>query len=488
MRPFTPAVHREDGLAMVTALLVTFVVFMMSVLVIRQAIHNVDASGYDQGRLRSVSAAEAGLNWAYNQLEFTQVYDLWEGTGSTPLTLDVGSGDVEVDVDVTYYEDEDGTEPYDMTSPSAANPPRSIKIVATGLTDAGVQRRMESFAVLNPVYGGLDGAVISNNGLTVTNNFNLSGNDGNDGDIVVESGNFSAPSGIENIRGSIYVPNGTANVGTNAHIYGSVWANGSTTVNHAQALIDGDVKSTTAGTTVTNGTVQGGAYYCTGSAPSATKVLGSRVQTCSLGKPPTFGFPKIVFSETAWVEQGYYIYNVPGTGATQCTNARDYIEGTTSGTYNGGAGVPSDSTGVVVRISGTCTYTNTNNKNVNLGTDLALVTNGSINLANNSTWTGTGGTRDVFFMSPWDGSAALCVSTTQNITISNLNTFTNAEVSVYTVGSASVANNNTFNGQIIGCNASVQGNFTMNYRPVLIPGTDVVGFDQDIAYIREVAA
>jgi hypothetical protein len=345
---------------------------------------------------------------------------------------------------------------------------------------------MESFAVLNAVYGGLNGAVISNNGLTITNNFNLSGNAGNDGDIVVENGNFSAPSGIENIRGSVYVPNGTALVGTNAHIYGSVWSNGTVTVSHAQALIDGDVKSTAGGTTVSGGTVSGSAYYCTGSAPSASRVLGSRVQTCSLGKPPTFGFPKIQFSATAWEDEGYYIYDVPDTG-DECTNARNYIEGTTSGTYDGGAGVPSGYTGVVVRISGTCTYTNTNNKNVTLGTNLALVTNGQVDLANNSTWTGSGSTKDIFFLSPWNGSSAICVSTTQNITISNKNTFTNAEVSVYTVGTASVANNNTFNGQIVGCNTIINNNFTMNYRPVLIPGTDVVGFEQDVAYIREVS-
>ena len=56
MRRFREALIREDGLALMTALLVTFVVFLLSVVVIRQAIHNVDASGYDQRRLRSVSA------------------------------------------------------------------------------------------------------------------------------------------------------------------------------------------------------------------------------------------------------------------------------------------------------------------------------------------------------------------------------------------------------------------------------------------------
>jgi hypothetical protein len=484
MRRLIRALHREEGLAMVTALLVTFVVFMMSILVIRQAIHNVDASGYDQRRLRSVNAAEAGLNWAYNQLEHTEVYDLWEGTGGDPLTLDVGSGAVDVDVVVTYYEDEEGLDPYDMDNPSAATPPRSLKITATGSTPTGVERTMESFAVLNPVYGGLNGAVISNNGLALTNNFNLAGNSGNDGDIVVENGSFTAPSGIENIRGNIYVPKGTATVGTNAHIYGQVWANGAVTVNHPQALIDGDVKSSTAGTTVTTGTVGGSAYYCTGSAPGAN-VQGSKINTCSLGAPPTFGFPMIQYSATAWQENGYAIYDVPDAG-NECTNARDYVQGTTSGTYQGGAGVPAGSTGVVVYISGTCNFSVSNNANITLGSNLAIVTRGSITMQQNSTWTGSGGVRDLFFMSPYNGSARNCP--TQDITIDTRNTFTNAEVSVYTVCRATVANNNTFNGQIVGYDMTIQGNFTMNYRPVLIPGTDVVGFEQDVAYIREVSS
>jgi hypothetical protein len=338
---------------------------------------------------------------------------------------------------------------------------------------------------LNPVYGGLNGAIISNNGLTVTNNFNLSGNSGDDGDIVVESGNFTAPSGIESIRGSIYVPNGTALVGTNAHIYGSVWANGTVTVNHSQALVDGDVKSTAGGTTVTQGTVKGSAYYCTGSAPGST-VQGSKVQTCTLGKPPTFGFPKIQFSAAAWEDEGYYIYNVAGSGSTQCANARDYIQGTATGTFDGGAGVPAGYTGVVVRITAACTF-DVSGGSITVGKNLAVVTSGAINLGNNSTWTGSGGTRDLFFMSPWNGSSAVCVASGQDVTISNRNTFNNLEVSVYSVGRATVANNNTFNGQIIGCNTTIQGNFTMNYRPVLIPGIDVVGFEQNVAYIREVS-
>ena len=32
---------------------------------------------------------------------------------------------------------------------------------------------------------------------------------------------------------------------------------------------------------------------------------------------------------------------------------------------------------------------------------------------------------------------------------------------------------------------SIANNFTMNYVPMIVPGTNVVGFDQSIMYIRE---
>jgi hypothetical protein len=490
MHMLSRRVRREEGLAMVTALLVTFVIFMLSVVVVKQAIHNVDASGYGQRRLVSVSAAEAGLNWAYNQLEFTDVFDLWTGTDGTPLTMDVGSGDVDVDVVVTYYADDDGLVPYDMSTPSVAAPPQSLKITSTGVAAAGVERTMESFALLTPVYGGLDGAVITNSALSLTNNFNLSGNDGNDGDIIVESGNFSAPSGVEVIRGSIYVPNGTALIRTNTHIYGSVWANGSVTVNHPTAQIDGDVKSSASSISMTSGHASGSAYYCT-AITNPNKVDGTKVQTCT-DPPDTFGFPLIQFHQSLWQEQGFYIQDFRST-ATACSAARSWITGTGSGTYNGGTpvtgGIPDASySGVAVITPSSCRFRMAappNTENVTVGSDLAIIAYGGIELENNSAWTGTGATRRLFVMSPYDGTSANC--DTQDVSIGTRNSFINVEVSVYTVCTASVENNNTFPGQIIGANTEIQGNFTMSYRPVLIPGSDVTGFEQDIAYIREVA-
>ncbi len=498
MRRTSMSLDREDGIAMVTAILVSFVVFLLSIAVVRQAIHNVDASGYDQGRLRSVSAAEAGLNWAFNQLEHSDVEALWTGTDGTPLSFDVGSGPVSVEVEVVYYEDEEGTIVYDPATASAVNPPAALKVASVGTTPAGETRRMESFAVLTPIPGGLTGAVISNSNMTITNNFNLSGNNGNDGDIIVETGNFIAPSGIENIRGNIHVPNGYADITTNAHVFGTVWAGGSPAaagfvrVQHPQAQIDGDVKSAYGAVTVhATADVLGSAYYCTGSAPGAA-VQGSKIQTCSLGPPPTQSFPFVEFSASVWGAEGFYVKDF-GSAVSACTDARTWMLGTTAGTYNkgvpsGGTGIPLTPayTGVAIVTPSACQFTSVPAMTkVEMGTDLAIVAHGGVNLANNTIWEGKTTKRDLFFLSPYTPSTRNCP--TQNVTIQNLNTFTNVDVSVYTVCTATVSNNNTFNGQIVGHTTVIQGNFTMNYRPVLIPGTDVIGFEQDVAYIREVA-
>ncbi len=69
------------------------------------------------------------------------------------------------------------------------------------------------------------------------------------------------------------------------------------------------------------------------------------------------------------------------------------------------------------------------NTTVTLKTNLAIVSSGTaatgaIDLGNNSGWVGSGGTRKLFFMSPYNGTAADCPS--QNLTVQNQNTFTGA--------------------------------------------------------------
>ena len=66
MKRVLARLHRgQDGIAMVTALLVTTVVLMLSIAVLGQAMHNVTQAGYDRRRLNSVNAAESGIEFTY---------------------------------------------------------------------------------------------------------------------------------------------------------------------------------------------------------------------------------------------------------------------------------------------------------------------------------------------------------------------------------------------------------------------------------------
>lgn len=478
---------------MIIALLVTFIALVLSGVVVQQAIHNIDGSALDRNRLSAVSAAEAGLDWAYNRIEGTESTALW--TAPYPGSVGSGPSSVTYTVTPTYYSDAAGTTAFSGT-PGPSNYPRSIKISSIGTAPDGSQRRMESFMALNPVAGGVSGAIITNHSLTLTNSFNLSGNDGDDADIIVNTGNFNAPSGLETIRGSIYVPAGTATIGTNVHIYGSVWSRDLLTMSHSQAEVDGDVKSSNSGTTLTRGLVNGRAYYCTGPPPAPARVPAGSVPTCSLGLPPSQAFPQIAFNATTWALQGYYLKDFTSAGATACTQASTWVEGTGSNTYNKGilgttGGVPAtfnpstgaQYTGVVVRTPSTCTYTAVSN-NIHHGSNLAIVASGGIDLGNNSQWTGDGGTKKLFFMVPYEAQAANCTS--PSVTMQNSNTFTNVEVSLYSPCAVNIANNSGFNGQVIGNTVNVTNQTTMAYKPVLIPGMSIIGFEQDIAYIREV--
>src|SRR3990170_2876486 len=362
--------REERGAALIVALLVAFVVMMLSTLIIDQAIHNTDAAGANRSRLTSVSAAEAGLNYYYNYLGNTEIGDL--ATTATTQTLGSDPGTSGFTATPTFYADAAGTVAFSGV-PSASNYPKSVKVVSAGTTNSGNERTMETFIELSPIYG-----------------YN-----GNDADVYVTTGNFTVPSGLETIKGNIYVKAGTAFIGTGLHLYGTLWANGSVELDHPQADVDVDAKSSTSSVTVTEGNVDGNAYYCTGSAP--TNVVGDEINVCDVA-PQVSAFPQIPYTASAWTDQGYTVQTF--SGATACTSARNYIEGAGAGTFQGGAGVAAPFTGVVVRITDTCTYSASNNATITVGKNLAIVTDGSINLNQRSTWNGSGGTQDLYFMSP----------------------------------------------------------------------------------------
>jgi Tfp pilus assembly protein PilX len=448
-------VHRDEGgVALIMAMMVAFVVLLLSIYVLGQATHNQQQAAYDRDRLTAANAAEAGLDWWYQKVQNTVVENL-------PLTAYTGSvisgpNTVSFTATPTFYKDDKGSPGQEWpvnVQPTATDYPKSVKIVSVGTASDGSTRTMETFMALLPVYGGFDGALIANSNTTFTNNFTVNGNAGNDGDIVILNGNFDAPSGLVTVKGSIYVgtPGYYANIGTQLHVYGQVWAAGQVTINHPQALVDLDTKSTS--------------------------------------------FPHVQYDQSAWQSLGYTLFKT----FTDCTSAENYVESSsasTNGTYN--ADAPLNPGGIVVRITANCDYINSNNFTLNMASNLAIVTDGGIDIGQKSTWNGVSGTKSLYFIHAWPSSGTYpCFASnpdqkyeTGDVYLGQLTSFdTHVQTSVYTPCEALMLNNNSaFQGQVIGGTMTVGNLFNMNYRPVLIPGAKVTGFKEDVAYIREVSS
>lgn len=75
----------DGGFAVVMALLVTSIAFVIMAGILAQAIHNVSLAGLGRRRVMAVNAAEAGLNWYASQLNSRGPIDLGSsGLGWTP--------------------------------------------------------------------------------------------------------------------------------------------------------------------------------------------------------------------------------------------------------------------------------------------------------------------------------------------------------------------------------------------------------------------
>lgn len=78
------SLKREDGVALVTATLVSAVVMLMSVPAVTIAIHNENASGNDRRRLEAIGAVEAGIDFYYTRVLATSYGSLLTGRPSPP--------------------------------------------------------------------------------------------------------------------------------------------------------------------------------------------------------------------------------------------------------------------------------------------------------------------------------------------------------------------------------------------------------------------
>ena len=465
----------ERGVAMIIAVSVAFVVLLLATVVVAQSIHSIDSSGYDRERLLSVNAAEAGTNQWYAYLQTTPSLSMSVDPGcdatSGELTLSdtVQSGPSAAAYSAvgTFY-GSDGVTPVSCSTFSDTTFPSYVKVRSTGTINGAPNRTLETFVRLTPNYGGFGAAILAVNGTTIANNFTITGNSGNDGDIYILNGDFRVTNSMT-LSGNIYVPNGTAQIENTSTVKGNVWAQNA-------ATIQGDALSSTDDITG-NGSINDDATAADDVVTAGLTIGGIVTEGVTMPAVPTQAFPQVTSSTAAWIASGYQLADLStAAGSTLCQKARDWIRNkwATSGITN-----------PLIRIDTTCTFSNTNNDTYSITGNLAILSDGGFNLTQQSNWNGTAGTvKNIHFISVY---SATCSGTTKDITVSNntnFNTYTN--VSFYTPCRATMNNQNSFSGQVLSKDIGLGNNFKMAYKPVLVPGiTGVTGFKQDISYIHE---
>jgi Tfp pilus assembly protein PilX len=477
----------ERGLAMVIALLVSFVLLTLATVVVAQSIHDSQSSGLDRRRLESINAAEAGDNYYYAYLQSTTVTTL----NCQPVTQTIASAPATASFTATptFYDATGTVMPCSSPTPfTSTYYPASVAISTTGTVTSQTPRTMQTYIRLTPVYGGFGQAILSQSGATFPNNFDIYGNNGNDGDIYILTGNL-AISNTPHVRGNVYVPAGSANISGNSNITGTLWANGSIVLSNP-AIISTNVITST-GTISGSGSIGGNATAA--STITGVTVAGTRYANTVSPTPPTQTFPKITYGGVD--KTGYTIHTFSGAGA--CTLAQTFVEST----FGGSPGLTGNH---IVYITGAtpCTYSNSNNSTVNMKGNLMIISDWGINISQKSTWAATTANTSAYFISTWraDGNTTLAhdacgtvptpwTSSTKSIATGNNTDFnTNAQAFFYSPCTVTMANQSNFYGQVMGDPVSISNQFTMTYRPVLVPGYGTVtSFKEDIAYVREVA-
>jgi hypothetical protein len=471
----------ERGVAMITALLVTFVVLLLSISVVSVSIHNTEQSGFDRRRLLAVQAAEAGIDWYYHHLSVTPPQNLaCTATG----VVDSGPNTAEWSASIAL-EDASGT-PLSCPLPFGITPSASM-ITSEGRSPTGtLLRTMQSYVRTKPIFEGSGTAILATSPTDITNKLTLMNNEGGDANIFVSCPSAPCSLSLNNnqtISGNLYVL-GSVDLSNSVVVEGDVWARDGVTVGTG-AIVHGNVISSTGAISVTNpASIRGDATAGTTVGVQAL-VGGTILENTVSPDPPSQPFPELDFDATekaAWEAQQFEVKTF-----ADCASAKAWILG--FGT------VPVNVFGTknyVVRITAVCSLVFDNLTSINVPGSLAIVTDGSISMQNRVTFTAVGNDRQLFLTSRYR-TGLTCSSGSYNVSTSNNANFLNVfetprlDVLLYSPCTVTVQNSNAFSGQVIAPDVDISNQTTINFVPVAIPGvTAVIGFTQEPQYLREV--
>ena len=465
-------VRDERGLAMVTAIVVMFVLVVLSAAGYSLAAHDLDTSARDRRSTQAIHAAEAGIDRFLNYLNTAPISSPACTMTETLPTSPAGT----FSVTATYYPNQSGS-----GTPLAcplSSVPQAVLIKSVG-TVAGRSRTMEASVLLNTVLGGppLTNAAVFADSLA---NWNGSASVlGNPDDADLYSNGDLNLSGGGGVYGNV-MAQGSIVLGGTTDVKKEVVAKGALSIGGG-AIVRGNARSSTAG--VTNGSVvYGNAYYCTGSAPGGT-IYGAKVRECpnptlpSVPQiPPSFGagsFPVFSYVPGDWQNSGYTLQTFSSGNNADCTNAKNFIEAISSGNY-------------VVRIVSGCDLRWTAGSVVNTKGNLAIISNGTLTMAGGASFGNTSGTTHKLHLMFNVNNSRPCTTTGVSFT-GNTSTGSTNDTLIYDPCEIKFTGGSiVMTGQIVGGTVTFGSNSTITYHSVTIPGANPSGFGEKEQYRREV--
>lgn len=482
---------RDEGVALVVALMLMWIVFLMATAVLIGAFHNLTSSGRSWRRLAAANAAESGVSQYLSFLESssTSVQKLkaggsWADVGggyqwTRTISLPGSPSSASFTQLAQYYKDAGLTLSLDLTQYSDNDFPAElwVRLTSTGSSPDGcsasappcTRRAMQSVMRLSTLHGALTGAFAGmyicelGNRFTITGAFAdlyFLGSGGAGLGAPCPSGDdFVLTSGSLTTSGNVYVLNGAANIQRSTKISGTLWAKNAVTLGKscggackswpvgscswndpAQVLICGDAISGTA--TVTTG--------------ATAKVLGSSL-TCLACGPGLPTFPKLTSS----------YYPGPYTSFSNFTTPGIYESSSCPATLPSGTLTLTGS----VTIVSNCGFVFANRTEFRVAAGITPTpTLSLITLYSGGACSGSGDTRDSAIK--------------QNFDASRIHLF------LYTPCSLTLTNQVNLTGALVAGRLDVKGRTSISTVNLSLTGPQpglVAGFRQQVLTLREVA-
>lgn len=511
----------ERGIAMVTVLLVMMVLTSLSVAAMQIATHDTNMSSYDRKRDLAVQSAEQRMDEILSLLPTTPRASLCSfiNTGPTSVLTNwspVQNTSTPIRTYTTLSLFTKSGRDVSCTAPTFKPPVTPTQAILTVSAAAGVvgvsTRTMETKVLLTP-RSALTKALYGSGSVTVTGNTQIPGSAPGTSDAdVYSNGDVNIDQPMITISGSIYAQ-GAITINAKC-ISGDVWGKNAV-VDDAITGKDctfgsnvpgmGDITSSVSSVNMTGGSATGACTAGT-TVTAGGSCAGGSAGGVTSSAPPTIAFPQLTYSATDWcsdaandpcnaaIPSDYSIKTFTGgVGTANCIAAQNWVFGTGPGQY-GNAGTPNHD--YLVKVDGTCMFTNPNNSNLTLKGNLVIFANDGFNFGGLSNWHTAAGTCNtdadqypssrcgLYAIQPYDATLS-CFH--RGITIGNNTDMSEINFFAYSRCNIIAGNLTKINGQFLsGSTAEVNNNGGLTFASLSVPAISETGYDPSPVYFREI--